>query len=79
MELVSCEQRLKMMIASDKQGTSQKINKLLKSELLYVLKNYFDITSDDISLNIGIDEFGKYDINLCAKARSLKIAHVFNK
>lgn len=76
-EMVSCEDRLKSMIITDKQNTPQKINKVLKSEIVFVLNNYFDITNDDTYIDIQIDEFGKYNILINAEARGMKIAHVF--
>ena len=77
LSVVSCEDRLKAMIISDKQGTPQKINKLLKAEILFVLKNYFDITSEDLAFDIIVDSFGKYEINVVGKARGIKVDKVF--
>ena len=67
------------MIIADKQNTPQKINKLLKSEVLFVLKNYFDVASEDVNVDIGVDEFGKFNITISADARSMKVAHVFSR
>ena len=77
-QIVNCEDRLKDMIIMDKQEAPQKINRLLKSEILYLLKNYFDLTAEDLNLDIGINDGGRYIINICAQSRSIKIAHVFN-
>ena len=76
-ELLSCENRLRAMIISDKQNTPQRINKVLKSEIIFVLKNYFDTTSEDVDVDIQIDEFGKYNIFINAEARGIKVARVF--
>ena len=78
MQLESCENRLKSMLITEKQGASQKINKVLKSEVLFVFKNYFDIKAEDLTLDLSINEFGKYSIKINAEARSMKFARVFN-
>ena len=60
----NCEERLKSIVVLDKQETPQKINRLLKSELLYLLRNYFDICAEDLNLDIAINQNGKYEINV---------------
>ena len=74
----SCESRLKSMIVMDKQETPQKINKILKSELIYVLRNYFEICAEDLSLDISVMNTGKYEISIRAESKNIKIAHVFS-
>ena len=78
-KIEKCEDRLKSMIVLDKQETPQKINRLLKSELLYLLKNYFDICAEDLILDIGLTESGKYLIKIEAESRNIKVAHLFSK
>lgn len=78
-DIVSCEDRLKSMIIIDKQDSPQKINKVLKSEILFVLKNYFDVSAEDVNLEININDFGRYTITITADARNMRIAHVFSK
>ena len=75
----NCEERLKSIVVLDKQEAPQKINRLLKSELLYLLKNYFEICAEDLNLDITINQNGKYEINIFAISRNMKIAHIFNK
>lgn len=77
MKNLTCEERLKDMIVIDKQNIPQKINKLLKSEILYLFRNYFDVTAEDIDVNIDIDEYGKYHIDIRALARNIKSVHLF--
>lgn len=74
-----CETRLKDMIVLDKQDTPQKINRLVKSEVLFVLKNYFDIVAEDMEVDIGVDDFGKYIVSISAQARNMKGVYVFDK
>lgn len=76
--LVSCEERLKSMIVTNKQECPKNITKLLKSEIIFVLKNYFDVTADDVVMNISVNEFARFNIYIEAEARNIKIAHIFN-
>ena len=55
--------RLNNLIKADKKDNPEKIIKLVKSEIVFVLKNYMDIKYDDVKLDIGIDNNGKYLIN----------------
>ena len=78
MEIESCENRLKTMIVIDKQEVPQKINKLLKSEILFLLRNYFDISAEDLVLDININEMGRYELSVKAESRNIKFAHLFS-
>ena len=73
-----CENRLKNIIISDKRENPVKIERVLKSELLNVLKNYFELTSEDIDLSIMIRDDGKYGILLNAISRHIRIANSFD-
>lgn len=75
--LTLLENRLKNIIISDKKENPSKIEKVLKSEIINVLKNYFEITSEDVNLNILINKDGLYDIQINFVSRSIKIANVF--
>ena len=76
-DLANLENRLKNIIVADKKENPGKIERLLKSEIMNVLKNYFDITSEDVSLSILINDDGKYDLQINAISSFLKIAHTF--
>lgn len=76
-DLANLENRLKNIIVADKKENPEKIERLLKSEIINVLKNYFDITSEDVSLSILINDDGKYDLQINAISSFLKIAHTF--
>ena len=78
-KLESCENRLKSMIVLDKQEVPQKINKLLKAEILFVFRNYFEICSEDVELNISVLNTGKYEITVRGESNNIKIAHVFSE
>ena len=76
-DLDNLKNRLKNIIVADKKENPEKIERLLKSEIMNVLKNYFDITSEDVSLSILINDDGKYDLQINAISSFLKIAHTF--
>lgn len=75
--LTLLENRLKNIIISDKKENPSKIEKVLKSEIINVLKNYFEITSEDVNLNILINKDGLYDIQINFVSRAMKIVNVF--
>ena len=78
-QMLDCEDRLRSMLIRDKQDSPRKINRVIKSEILFVLKNYFDLTAEDVSLDIVVDDFGKFHITIIADARNIRIAHMFNQ
>jgi len=72
-----CENRLRAMIVGDKKENPMKIERVLKSELIYVLKNYLDVLSEDVDLNICINDDGLYELNLNVVSRNIKVAKIF--
>lgn len=77
MRAMTCEERLKEMIVLDKQDSPQKMNRLIKSEMVFLLKNYFDVTAEDVSVDIDINEQGRYTIVVSALARNIRNVHLF--
>lgn len=74
---IVCENRLKQVLVMDKNINNSVVN-VIKSEVLYVLKNYMEIKASDLDFEITIDEFGFYDININAKVRRLITFKSFN-
>lgn len=68
------EERLKNLIATDRNENPNKILKLLKSEVLNVLRNYFDINFDDLDISIIINKKGEYDLQINAISKKFLIA-----
>lgn len=66
--------RINNLIKADKKENPEKLIKLIKSEIMYVLKNYMDLNFDDIKLDIGIDNDGKYLLNMTCLANRIFIA-----
>ena len=73
-----CEDRLRTMMVLDKKEGIYELNKILKAELLYLLKNYFETTAEDLDVDVVPDKLGGYEMNVRVRARAIKIVHVFN-
>ena len=72
--VVIIENRIKQMLINDRKENPDKIISLLRSEIFYIFKNYMDIKIDDIELNIGIDNNGKYVVSINAEVGRLFLA-----
>ena len=72
-----CEDRLKNMLVIDRKENPQRIQKLIKAEMLYVLKNYFSITNNDLDIDLNVNEEGEYVLSLKAISNSIKIPKCF--
>jgi len=65
--------RVKSAIATDKHVKPNKLADALKSDIYMTLNEYADVRADDFKINIEVNDFGEYIINVCAVARRLKI------
>lgn len=65
--------RLKDMLAVDKKSNPIKLESVIKSEIVYLLKNYMDINSNDVEFSISLDVDNKYNIVMTAKSDRLKL------
>ncbi len=72
---VVASERLKSVLVQDKKENPIKIINVLKSELLYVLKNYMEVTPEDIDFDIVVNAEGKYIVNFQAKVHRLKVSN----
>lgn len=70
MDIVKSEERLRQVLIFDK--SSVNIEHVLKSDLLYVLNNYMEVSSDEVSLKIDVDEYGFFELKVYAKSRRIK-------
>ncbi|MBQ7307915.1 MAG: hypothetical protein IJW82_05230 [Clostridia bacterium] len=70
---MSLEERIKNMLISDKHFDTRDLIKVLRTDLYDLLVNYFDITPQDIMLEMKVDEFGIYDFRLQVKSERIKI------
>ncbi|MBE5736527.1 MAG: hypothetical protein E7356_04175 [Clostridiales bacterium] len=77
-ELVKCENRLKNIMLMDKQEVPQRIVRVVKAELLYVLKNYFDVSSENMSVDISLNATGQYVLSMVMESDSIKVVNTLN-
>ena len=77
-ELVRCENRLKNIMLMDKQEVPQRIVRVVKAELLYVLRNYFDVSSENMSVDISLNATGQYVLSMIMESDSIKVVNTLN-
>lgn len=77
-ELVKCESRLKNIMLMDKQEVPQRIVRVVKVELLYVLRNYFDVSSENMSVDISLNATGQYVLSMIMESDSIKVVNTLN-
>ena len=76
--IVVCENRLKNIIVADKQENPIKIKKVVRAEIIQVLRNYFDVSMDDVDFDIVITDDGFYNIIINVVSRNMKFANSFD-
>ena len=64
------EDRLRNVLVIDK-GVNASLNSVIKSDILYILKNYMEITAENLNIEIAADGQGSYDVYINAKVRRL--------
>ena len=72
-----CEERLKNMLVIDKKENPQRIERVIKAEIFHILKNFFDISHEDLDLTLEVDSNGKYVLNMTCVSNTIKIAKCF--
>jgi len=66
------EDRLKNVLVKDKDETPNKVLNILKSELIYVLKNYMELSGNDIDISFNLNGEGFYTLEIFAQIKRLK-------
>ena len=74
MDIVKSEERLKSVLVSDKEETPNKILNVLKSDVLNVLKQYMEISGEELSVDVSINQFGQFVF--CAQAISRRLKNL---
>ena len=64
--------RLKKVLISDKHFNPERIKEVIKSDILYILKNYTDVEADDLNFEINVENNGGYKISIDANCTRLK-------
>ena len=67
--------RLKNVLTLDKSQNPNKIVGILKSEILNILKNYMDVSQENLDFQIAVNDKGGYTLKLIADVRHLHIAN----
>lgn len=65
--------RLKKVLISDKHFNPERIKEVIKSDVLYILKNYTDVEADNLNFEINVDKEGGYKIEINATCKRLKV------
>ena len=56
----------------DKKDKPNKVEKILKAEISYVIRNYFDLLDSNIDIDISVRNNGMYHISIGADCRNIK-------
>lgn len=67
------ESRLRKVLISDKYFNPERIKQVIKSDIFYVLRNYSNINSDDLFVDIEIMADGRYNFKIDGVCDQLKI------
>lgn len=73
MELVN---RLDNVIKKDKQINPQHMKEVIKSDVFYVLNNYFEVQFDDIDISIDLTDNNMYALKINAVGDRMKIMQI---
>ena len=73
MELIS---RLDNVIKNDKKINPQYMKEVIKSDIFYLLNNYFDVEFKDIDISIDLNENNMYSININALGDRMKAMQI---
>ena len=66
------QNRLREMLAKDVGECVFGLDKLIKSEMINVLKNYFKVSNDDVDIAIFANDEGKYVLTIRAELKGVK-------
>ncbi len=61
-------ERLDNVLNSERQNTPKYLQEVIKSDLFYLLTNYFDLEYDSVSVDITVDENRQYIVNMSCKS-----------
>ena len=73
MELIN---RLNNVIRQDKKVNPQYITEVIKSDIFYLLNNYFEVEYEDVDVDINVDNNNFYKILIYAKGDRIKTMQV---
>lgn len=65
--------KLMQVLISEKRFDSQKIDRVIASDVYNVIKNYMEIERDDIKTQLVLDDDGYYIFRCKARSRRIKV------
>ena len=73
MELVN---RLDNVIKKDKQNNPQYMKEVIKSDIFYILNNYFEVQFDDIDISVDLTDNNMYNLRINAMGDRMKVMQI---
>ncbi len=73
MELIN---RLDKVIKKDKQVNPQYMKEVIKSDIFYLLNNYFEVEFEDINIAINVTERNMYVVDISAIGDRMKAMQI---
>ena len=71
------KKRLNSIVQKNKENNLQYLMEVIKSDLYYLLNNYFELDLDDINLNISLEN-NKYLIDIKCLGDRIKMVKVLH-
>lgn len=65
-------ERLKKVLISDKHFNPERIEEVMKSDMLNILQNYTDVEGENLNFTIEVNPLGGYNIKVDASCSRLK-------
>jgi septum formation topological specificity factor MinE len=66
-------ERLKKVLISDKHFNPERIEEVMKSDILTILQNYTDVDGENLNFLIEVNTEGGYNIKVDANCTRLKV------
>lgn len=68
--------RLDNVIKKDKQINPQYMKEIIKSDIFYLLNNYFEVEYNDINIDINVNDNNRYQVQIIATGDRMKAMQV---
>lgn len=68
--------RIEQILLSDKMQETGSFQEVIRSDIYNVISDYFDVIDKTLSINIDVDNYSVYSINISCKAEKLKRAYI---
>ncbi|MDD7458127.1 MAG: hypothetical protein PUK83_06860 [Clostridia bacterium] len=70
--------RAEQILLGDKMQDTRSFTEVVKSDVYDMLSNYFDVAERSLSINVSVDNYGVYTIDINCKADKLKRIRTLN-